>query len=145
MAKNLIIAVDFDGTIVEHRYPEVGKPVPGAIRWMKEFRRAGAKLILWTMRSPDRVDGTDPLRDAVEYCRKQGVEFFGVNENPEQRDWTSSPKAYAHVYIDGAAFGCPLRESPRAGARPYVDWDAVGPAVLRMIVGDNVCEPTCPV
>ncbi len=45
------VAIDFDGTIVEHKFPEVGKPVPGAIEWMKKWQDAGAQLILWTMRS----------------------------------------------------------------------------------------------
>lgn len=120
----LPIAVDFDGTIVEHKYPKVGSPVPGAIHWMKKFQEAGAKLILWTMRDKEE------LEDAVKYCKENGVEFYGVNENPGQSSWTNSPKAYAKVYIDDAAFGCPLVETDD---RPMVDWDQVGPAVLKMI------------
>jgi hypothetical protein len=125
MSRCPIICVDFDGTIVEHRYPDIGAPVPGAIRWLKEFQAAGAKLILWTMRSDGREDGQNPLAEAVDYCRKNGVEFWGINTNPEQIGWTSSPKAYAPLYIDDAAFGCPLRESARVGGRPMVDWDIV--------------------
>jgi hypothetical protein len=132
----VIVAIDFDGTIVDHRYPAVGGPVPGALQWMKRFQSLGAKLVLWTMRSGGRTDGTDPLKDAVDYCRESGVEFWGVNENPEQHDWTASPKAYAHVYVDDAAACCPLRDNPRAGGRPYVDWDAVGPAVEALILAD---------
>ena len=128
----MYIGIDFDGTIVEHCYPEIGKPVPGAFKWMKEFQAAGAKLILWTMRSDDPKNG-NTLTDAVEFCRKHGIEFFGVNINPTQHTWTSSRKAYCHVYIDDAAFGCPLKESPRMGGRPMVDWDSVGPAVMKML------------
>jgi hypothetical protein len=131
-----MIAVDFDGTLAEHRYPDIGAEVPGAVRWCKAFQAAGAKLILWTMRSGGEVrdkEGFDPLAAAVEWCRARGLEFWGVNENPEQRSWTESPKAYAHIYIDDAAAGCPIRESPRAGARPFVDWDILGPAVLAMV------------
>jgi hypothetical protein len=129
----MFVAIDFDGTIVDHRYPDIGSPVPGAIEWMKKFQEAGAQLILWTMRSGDRDDGTDPLAEAVEYCRSNGVEFFGVNRNPTQAKWTRSPKAYAHCYIDDAAIECPLRDNPRMGGRPYVNWDIVGPRVLEMI------------
>lgn len=125
----MYIAIDFDGTIVDHRYPEIGKPVPGAIDWIKRFQAAGAKVILWTMRSDSRNDGPT-LTQAVDYLRGNGIELFGVNGNPTQGEWTTSPKAFAHLYIDDAALGCPLRENPRAGGRPFVDWDAVGPAVM---------------
>lgn len=126
----MYIAIDFDGTMVEHIYPGIGKEVPGAFMWVKKFKEAGAKLILWTMRSDGQADG-DVLTEAIEYCKSKGVEFDFHNENPQ--DWTTSNKAYAHVYIDDAAFGCPLRVNPRMGGRPFVDWDIVGPAVLKMI------------
>lgn len=136
---SFIVAVDFDGTIVDHQFPSVGPPVPGAFEWLKRFEAAGAKLILWTMRSPGRESlesGTlegDVLQDAVDFCKANGIEFWGINENPDQHTWTASPKAYAHVLIDDAAFGCPLRGDKRMGGRPMVDWDLVGPAVLAMI------------
>ena len=124
------IAVDFDGTIVEHEFPEIGKPVPGAFEWLKRFQEAGATLILWTMRSNGQVHG-GALFDAVAFCGRHGIVFDYVNMNDQP--WTDSPKAYAKVYIDDAAFGCPLYENIRAGGHPYVDWDIVGPAVLAMI------------
>lgn len=130
----MIVAVDFDGTIVEHEYPDVGKPVPGAIEWMRRWQDAGAKLILWTMRDRwNQVEGRDCLREAVDYCKQAGVEFHGVNRNPEQQSWTGSPKVYANIYVDDAAFGCPLIESMQAGKRPFVNWEQVGPAVLYKI------------
>lgn len=133
----MYIGIDFDGTIVAHEFPDIGAPVPGAFRWMKEWQAAGAKLILWTMRSDGRTgegrENGPVLTDAVEFCRANGVEFFAVNENPTQRCWTNSPKIYAHVYVDDAAAGCPLRPNPKMGGRPYVDWDMVGPAVMEMI------------
>lgn len=132
MSKSLIIAVDFDGTIAEHRFPDIGNEVPGAFKWMKKWKEAGAKLILWTMRSDSQACG-DVLSDAVAFCRQNGVEFFGENENPDQSSWTESPKAYAHVYVDDAAFGCPLIHSNEFEARPMVDWDIVGPAVMELI------------
>nr|WP_082839948.1 hypothetical protein [Gemmata sp. SH-PL17]AMV25538.1 hypothetical protein VT84_14160 [Gemmata sp. SH-PL17] len=134
----MIIAIDFDGTIAEHEFPDIGAPVPGAFEWMKRWQDAGAKLILWTMRSDGRsADGSREngpvLTEAVEFCRRNGVEFYGVNGNPGQASWTQSPKAYAHVYVDDAAFGCPLRESRKAGNRPMVDWSVVGPAIHAML------------
>ena len=131
IVKPFYIAVDFDGTIVDHQFPDIGKEAPCAFRWMRRFQELGAKLILWTMRSDQQGCG-NVLSDAIDYCREAGIEFDFVNENPQH--WTSSPKAYAHVYIDDAAFGCPLRENPRMGGRPFVDWGVVGPAVERMIL-----------
>lgn len=129
----MIIAVDFDGTVVDHRFPDVGKDVPGAAKWLRQFVQSGAKIILWTMRSDGREAGQDVLHDAIAWFSKHDIPLFGVNENPEQWEWTQSPKAYAHLYVDDAAFGCPLKENPRLGGRPYVDWDIVGPVVMRMI------------
>jgi hypothetical protein len=119
------LAIDFDGTIAEHEFPQIGPPVPYAFSFLRAFRDLGAKLILWTMRSDET------LAEAVEFCRQNGVEFWGVNGNPEQHEWTNSPKAYAQIYIDDAAFGCPLIY-PSSG-RPYVDWLSVGPRVIDMI------------
>lgn len=115
-----VVAVDFDGTIVEHRYPLIGNPVPSAIETLVELEQDGWQLILWTMRSGK------PLEEAVAYCAGQGVKFWGVNENPDQKasGWSTSPKAYAPIYIDDAALGCPLIV-PTTGDRPFVDWLAV--------------------
>lgn len=129
----MIIAVDFDGTIADHRFPDIGRPVPGAFRWMKRLQQSGAKLILWTMRS-DGQDCGDVLSEAVQFCQSNGVEFWGINCNPEQHEWTQSPKVYAQRYVDDNAAGCPLRENPRSGGRPFVDWDAIGPELLAMVV-----------
>lgn len=129
----MILAIDFDGTCVDHRYPDVGDDVPGVVRWLKAFSEAGAKLILWTMRSSGREDGTDPLADAVEWFRAREIPLHGINANPDQSSWTSSPKAYANIYIDDAAIGCPLKQNPRMGGRPFVDWSEVGPLVMEMI------------
>ena len=112
----MIVGIDFDGTIVEHRYPDVGPPVPMALTTMRELIASGHKIILWTMR-----DGAY-LQDAVVYLEKNGIELCGVNSNPDQ-DWSESPKAYCNLYIDDAALGCPLTYP--GGERPYVDWTTV--------------------
>lgn len=128
----MIAAVDFDGTIVEHRYPDIGDPVPGAFKWLKEWQNVRVKLVLWTMRH-DGPESGDVLTQAVEFCRQNGVEFWGLNENPQQKSWTGSPKAYAHLYVDDASIGCPLIESKRVGGRPMVNWEVVGPYVMELI------------
>lgn len=110
-----IVAVDFDGTCVEHEYPEIGMDVSGAVETLKALRDNGVSIILWTMRSGE------PLQQAVDWFAEKGIDLFGVNENPEQHTWTQSPKAYAQAYIDDAALGTPLMG--RVGAkRPFVDW-----------------------
>lgn len=131
----LKIAIDFDGTIVEHVFPEIGKSVPYAFEWMKKWKEAGARLILWTMRS-DGQDVGEVLTDAVNYCLANGVEFDAVNCGIGDRTWTTSPKAHAHIFVDDAAFGCPLIPATTT-TRPMVDWSIVGPAVLREIIANQ--------
>lgn len=77
----MIIAVDFDGTIVENKYPRIGKEIPFAIDTLKELQSDQHILILWTVR-----DGK-LLEEAVNFCRKRGLEFYAVNRNyPEESD-----------------------------------------------------------
>jgi len=98
---NLKIAVDFDGTIVEHAYPDIGKEKLFAFRTLKELEKKGAKLILWTFRTGKE------LEEAVEYCRKNGIEFYAVNKNyPEEvTDETVSRKINADIFIDDKNVG----------------------------------------
>lgn len=95
------IAIDFDGTIVEDAYPDIGKPMLFAFETMKELQRQRHQLILWTYRS-----GTE-LEEAVEFCRENGVEFYAVNQSypEEQFDVESSRKIHAHVFIDDRIIG----------------------------------------
>lgn len=71
----MIIAVDFDGTIVEHRYPAIGKEIPFAIDTLKKLQEEGHRLILWSVRENELLD------EAVEFCRQRGLEFYAVNTN----------------------------------------------------------------
>jgi hypothetical protein len=128
----MYISVDFDGTIVDHRYPDIGEPVPGAVTWLQRLQHHGAKLILFTMRS-NRSEDKSFLRDAVDYMEANGIQLYGVNRNPDQDSWTSSPKVYAEVYVDDSAFGCPLIQ-PKGFARPCVDWKKVGPQLEHMLL-----------
>ena len=118
MSDSLIIAVDFDGTCVYHMYPEIGESLPMCVVVLRALIANGHKLIVWTMR------GGEYLQDAVDWFNRNGIELYGINENPTQKSWTGSPKAYAQVYIDDAALGVPLcmPNGTEADDRPYVDW-----------------------
>ncbi|MCM1034609.1 MAG: hypothetical protein NC038_03160 [Paludibacter sp.] len=98
----MVIAVDFDGTIVTHAYPRIGKPVPFAIETLLKMQQEGHhQLILWTVREGDL------LNEAVNYCRARGLVFYAVNANyPEERPETqSSRKVSADLYIDDRSLG----------------------------------------
>jgi len=130
--KNKIyIAVDFDGTMVTHEFPGVGRDI-GAVPWLKKINELGGLIILWTMRSDDPEKNRYVLTDAVNWCKTNGIELYGINKNPDQ-DWSSSPKSYAHYYVDDAAVGCPLVVSKIEGERPYVDWSIVGPFLVGLL------------
>jgi hypothetical protein len=124
------IAIDFDGTCVKHKFPDIGDSI-GAEEILRELVKAGHKLILFTMRSdvltPVSPDGSiinksgNYLTEAVRWFKERDIPLYGINANPTQSKWTHSPKAYAELYIDDAALGIPLlQDSPHE--RPYVNW-----------------------
>jgi len=125
--KNFVkyIAVDFDGTCVTHDYPAIGKEI-GAVLVLKRLVEAGHQLILNTMRS-----GVE-LHQAVEWFKSHEIPLIGINTNPTQHNWTSSPKAYAHLYIDDAALGCPLITESGISQRPFVDWHKVERQLMQL-------------
>ena len=96
------IAVDFDGTIVEHKYPEIGKEILFAFETLRALQDQGHQLILWTFRSGKELD------EAVEYCRRNGVEFYAINASyPEEvfdEDYDSR-KIDADIFIDDRNIG----------------------------------------
>lgn len=98
----MIIAVDFDGTIVEDRYPEIGKERPFAIATLKQLIKDGHRLILWSVREGSR------LERAKQWCEERGVHFFAVNRDYEDDELTSmhhSHKVKADVFIDDRNVG----------------------------------------
>lgn len=98
----MTIAIDFDGTIVEHKYPEIGPEIPFAIETLKMLINDRHRLILWSVR-----EGV-LLEEAVEYCRKRGVEFYAVNKDyPEEKttDRNFSRKLKADLFIDDRNLG----------------------------------------
>lgn len=142
----MIICIDFDGTCVTHEFPEVGKEI-GAAPVLRELVDAGHKLVLFTMRSnlrkgkaeknslgwnnpEDLYLKTDVLDDAVNWFKKHNIPLYGINENPEQRAWTASPKAYGQLYIDDAALGCPIKYDKEFAERPFVDWSVIRDMLL---------------
>ena len=99
----MIIAVDFDGTIVEHRYPEIGRELPFATQTLKMLMNDRHKLILWSVREGKL------LEEAVEWCRQRGVEFYAVNKDYPEEDLSKSQnfsrKIKADVWIDDRNIG----------------------------------------
>ena len=129
----MIIALDFDGTMVTHDYPIVGREIPECVNVLTELLEQGHQFVLNTMRSDGRQDGTNPLTDAVNWFNERNIPLVGINENPTQKNWTSSPKVYAELYIDDAALGTPLQYWDNYG-RPCVDWVKV----RELLVADSI-------
>ena len=103
ISKHMTIAVDFDGTIVEHRYPEIGREIPFATDTLKMLIKDQHRLILWSVREGKL------LEDAVEWCRARGVEFYAVNKDVPEEDVKKnvhfSRKLKADVWIDDRNVG----------------------------------------
>lgn len=98
----MIIAVDFDGTIVEHKYPEIGKEIPFATATLKMLINDRHHLILWTVRKGRLLD------EAVEWCRQRGVEFYAVNKNYPEEEVSAGGgfcKVDADIFIDDHNLG----------------------------------------
>ena len=111
------ICIDFDGTCVDHAYPDVGRDAPHAVRVLR-ILSGRYKLILNTMRCGAYLDA------ALDWFRENDIPLYGINHNPDQSEWTDSPKAWGLIYIDDCGFGCPL-VYVRGFNRPVVDWLAV--------------------
>lgn len=98
----MIIAVDFDGTIVEHKYPAIGREIPFAIETLKKLRDDRHKLILWSVREGEL------LQEAVDFCKERGLEFYAVNKDypeEEQEHKHYSRKLKADLFIDDRNLG----------------------------------------
>ncbi len=90
----MIIAVDFDGTIVQDRYPEIGSEQPFATQTLKMLISEGHQLVLWTVRQGQT------LAEAVEWCRKRGVEFYAVNKDFPEEDETQNSSYSRKIKVD---------------------------------------------
>jgi len=125
-----IILVDFDGTCCTHEFPAIGKDI-GAAPVLRELVSAGHQLILWTMRcdhtEPPTSDdpdihpvGGNYLSEAVKWFEDRNIPLYGINTNPTQASWSSSPKAYGTLCLDDINLGARL--SKIAHLRPFIDW-----------------------
>lgn len=122
----LEINLDFDGTVVTHEFPNIGKDI-GSVPVLKKLVENGHKLILFTMRSHRPFlsftgNARDTLDEAVNWFKENDIPLYGINTNPTQKDWTDSPKSYAQLLIDDTALGCPIMVDKKLSQRPYVDW-----------------------
>ena len=102
--RGITIAVDFDGTIVEHKYPEIGKVKPFAFETLQALESEGYRLILWTSREGKRQE------EAVEFCLQHGLKFYAVNSNHPpgylfEGKSAASKKLVADIYIDDHNLG----------------------------------------
>ena len=97
----MTIAVDFDGTIVEHKYPAIGKERPFAIETLKKLAQGGHKLILWSVREGKLLD------EAVAFCHERGLDFYAVNAEYPGASWDSSSqrKIVVDIYLDDRNLG----------------------------------------
>ena len=96
----MIIAVDFDGTIVEHVYPRIGKPIPFALEVLKRLQQEDRHtLLLWTVREDEL------LEEALDYCSKNGVTFYAANKNYPEEEGATPRKLTADVFIDDKNIG----------------------------------------
>jgi len=121
------IVIDFDGTVVTHDFPRVGKDI-GAVPVLKKIIEAGHNLILFTMRcdDPQHIISNNTyyyhLSDAIKWFGDNGIPLYGIQNNPSQHTWNTSPKAYGQLIIDDAAAGCPLKFDPIISNRQFIDW-----------------------
>lgn len=127
-SRGVTIAVDFDGTCVEHEYPHIGADAEGAAEVLRELVANDCKLILYTMRSGAL------LEKAANWFKERNIPLYGINENPGQT-WSDSRKVHANLYIDDSALGCPLRFVDGV-AHPVVDWQKV----RRQLVLDGILD-----
>lgn len=99
----MTIAVDFDGTIVTHKYPNIGEEIPFAVDTLKMLRNDGHKLILWSVREGELLDA------AVQWCRDRGLEFYAVNRDYPEETTDNNPhfsrKLKADMFIDDRNLG----------------------------------------
>lgn len=124
------INIDFDGTCVTHSFPEVGNDI-GSVPVLKRLVAEGHNLILFTMRSDAqeeqimedgyKIHAGDFLQQAVDWFTENKITLYGIQSNPTQSSWTTSPKSYGQLMIDDSALGCPLKYDLKLSNRPFVD------------------------
>lgn len=122
----MIIAIDFDGTIVEHAYPDIGKPIPFAIDTLLQMQKDGHRLILWTVRR-GRL-----LQDAIDYCAQRGLYFYAENENYRGENKELGEEVSRKLGVDM------FIDDRNLGGLP--DWGVIYNAVKATAEGANVLK-----
>ena len=128
----MIIAVDFDGTVVEHRYPAIGKELPFATATLRQLMEDGHRLILWSVREGDL------LQEAVDFCEQRGVTFFAVNSDFEEED--GAGKHYSRKINDDLFI-----DARNVGGLP--DWPTIYALIKRkmnlrdFLISEEIIEP----
>lgn len=132
MLSNQLLNIDVDGTVVTHAFPELGLNI-GAEFVLRDLVKNGHKLIVFTMRcdhdfeptsdQPDIIAQGGPyLTHAINWFEFHDIPLYGIQKDPEQHKWTSSPKSYARYMIDDSALGTPLLFVPQLSSKKFVDW-----------------------
>ena len=140
----IVILVDFDGTCVTHDFPRVGKEI-GAASVLKKLTDKGHRLILFTMRCDHKaMNWQDPLdsnvssyasnhlTQAVNWFKKNDIPLYGIQTNPTQARWTTSPKAFGHLIIDDTSIFAPLKIDKELSNSPFIDWVKVEAELVRI-------------
>lgn len=126
----MIIAVDFDGTIVEHQYPAIGREKPFAIETLKKLAKEHHRLILWTVREGKL------LQEAIDFCKERGLEFYAVNRNYPEENYSSqtgySRKIKAELWIDDRNLG------------GLPDWGAIYEIIHHNLTFMDLLDYPCP-
>jgi hypothetical protein len=113
-----VIGLDFDGTCVKNEYPKVGGSIQAEKLLVHLHKTYNIQYMLWTMRTGPELEA------AVKWFEDNDIPLWGINNNPEQARWSTSPKNYANLYVDDTALGMPLIEGYKG--KPYVDWSEAG-------------------
>ena len=99
----MTIAVDFDGTIVEHEYPRIGREIPFATETLRMLINDRHQLILWSVREGEL------LQEAIDWCHERGVDFYAINRDFPEEDVEKnihfSRKLKVDLFIDDRNVG----------------------------------------
>lgn len=124
--KDMVIAVDFDGTCVSHEFPQTGVNI-GAEIVLKALTEKGCNIICLSMRSEEHKDtiSHDTITPIKDWFEKNNIPLYALNDNPDQKKWSKSRKVYANIYIDDQYLGCPLKFNLTISNRLFVNWYGV--------------------
>ena len=105
-----MLAIDFDGTIVEHKFPFIGEPKPNVVEVINRLYNEGHSIIIWTCRTSQNdfkdVPNSEPtIFDVYKFLGRHKIPFTTINHNDPKNPFQPSPKVYADIYIDDKQLG----------------------------------------